>query len=131
MDEAQREEERLEAERLAAEASTRRAEAQARVHEGNQLVAQEKWDEALAAYRAAVEKDPEMSEAWYAIGASEMEENGGTFGGAARVLGFARGGGFFGPVGGHHSAATYGRDVAYKSKASYKSSECQFPILDT
>ena len=40
------------------------------------------------------------------------------FGGAARVLGFARGGGFFGPVGGHHSSATYGRDVAYKSKAS-------------
>ena len=54
-----------------------------------------------------------------------------SFGGAARVLGFARGGGRFGPVGGHHSAATYGRDVAYRSKASYKSSECQLPILDT
>ena len=28
---------------------------------------QEKWDEALAAFRAAAEKDPEMSEAWYTI----------------------------------------------------------------
>ena len=66
----------MKAERLAAEASTRRAEAQARVHEGNQLVAQEKWDEALAAYRAAVELNPEMTEAWFAIGASEAGRNG-------------------------------------------------------
>ena len=35
-----------------------------------------KWDEALAALRAAVEKDPEMSVAWYGIGAAEMAKNG-------------------------------------------------------
>ena len=34
-----------------------------------------KWDEALAAYRAAVEKDPEMSAAWYMIGAAEVAKN--------------------------------------------------------
>ena len=38
---------------------------------------QEKWDEALAAYRAAVEEDPKMSAAWYGIGRVEMEKNGG------------------------------------------------------
>ena len=36
-----------------------------------------KWDEALAALRAAVEKDPEMSEAWFQIGMTEVMKNGG------------------------------------------------------
>ena len=67
----------MKAEQLAAEASTRRAEAQARVHEGNQLVAREKWDEALAAYRAAVEKDPELASAWFGIGGCEIHRDGG------------------------------------------------------
>ena len=37
---------------------------------------QRKFDEAVAAYRAAVEKDPEMSEAWGGIGMAEMMKNG-------------------------------------------------------
>ena len=41
------------------------------------LAAQKKWPEAIAAFRAAVEKDPEMSEAWFQIGYSENEKNGG------------------------------------------------------
>lgn len=38
---------------------------------------QRKWDEALAAFRVAVDKDPEMSEGWYQIGMAEMLKNGG------------------------------------------------------
>ena len=38
---------------------------------------QEKLDKALAAYRAAVEKDPEMSAAWFAIGMAETTKNNG------------------------------------------------------
>ena len=53
-----------------------RATAQARFDEGIAFFVQDKWDEALAAYRAAVEKDPEMSEAWYMIGAAEIAKNG-------------------------------------------------------
>ena len=49
-----------------------RTPTQARYVEGQALFEQAKWDEALAAYRAAVEKDPEMSEAWYQIGLAEM-----------------------------------------------------------
>ena len=41
------------------------------------LAAQKKWPEAIAAFRAAVEKDPEMSEAWFQIGYAENEKNGG------------------------------------------------------
>ena len=41
------------------------------------LAAQTKWPEAIAAFRAAVEKDPEMSEAWFQIGYAENEKNGG------------------------------------------------------
>ena len=33
---------------------------------GQAFFEQRKWDEALAAFRAAAEKDPEMSDAWYA-----------------------------------------------------------------
>ena len=39
---------------------------------------QEKWDEAIKAFRAAAEKDPEMSEAWYGIGVAENMKNGGS-----------------------------------------------------
>ena len=54
-------------------------EARARAHrvQGDENMKQEKWDEALAAFRAAVEKDPEMSKAWYGIGMAEMGRNGG------------------------------------------------------
>ena len=38
---------------------------------------QDKYDEALAAFRAAVEKEPEMSDAWYGIGVAEMEKKAG------------------------------------------------------
>ena len=38
---------------------------------------QKKYDEALAAYRAAVKKDPEMSATWFMIGMVEMAKNGG------------------------------------------------------
>ena len=51
--------------------------AQARFDEGQAFVEQKKWDEALAAYRAAVEEDPEMSEAWYEIGMAETNKHGG------------------------------------------------------
>ena len=37
---------------------------------------QGKFDEALAAFRAAVEKDPEMSAAWYRIGVAKTMKNG-------------------------------------------------------
>ena len=40
---------------------------------------QEKWVEAIAAFRAAVAKDPEMSEAWFKIGATEMMKHGGKY----------------------------------------------------
>ena len=53
-----------------------RTTAQARFDEGQAFVEQKKWDEALAAYRAAVEEDPEMSEAWYEIGMAEIMKNG-------------------------------------------------------
>ena len=53
-----------------------RATAQARFDEGEAFLAQHKWDEAHAAFRAAVEKDPEMSEAWCVIGMVEMQKNG-------------------------------------------------------
>ena len=53
------------------------ATAQARYAEGEAFFEQEKWDEALAAFRAAVEKDPEMSEAWCWIGLAEGAKNGG------------------------------------------------------
>ena len=42
-----------------------RRAARARFGGGGAFFAQGKYDEALAAFRAAVEKDPEMSEAWY------------------------------------------------------------------
>ena len=54
-----------------------RATAQARYDEGEAFFKQGKFDKALAALRAAVEKDPEMSEAWYMMGLAEMEKNGG------------------------------------------------------
>ena len=37
---------------------------------------QRKWDEALAAFRAAAAKDPEMSAAWFAIGVAEGQSSG-------------------------------------------------------
>ena len=39
---------------------------------GQAFFEQAKWGRGAAAYRAAVEKDPEMSEAWYQIGLAEM-----------------------------------------------------------
>ena len=51
--------------------------AQARIDEGEAFFEQKKVDEAIAAFRAAVEKDPEMSAAWYRIGLTEMAKNGG------------------------------------------------------
>ena len=42
-----------------------RRAAEALYAEGDAFLEQEKWDEALAAFRAAAEKDPEMSKAWY------------------------------------------------------------------
>ena len=53
-----------------------RTTAQARYDEGEALRKQGKWDEAMTAYRAAVEKDPEMSAAWFRIGMAEMMKNG-------------------------------------------------------
>ena len=53
-----------------------RTTAQARFNEGEAFFKQKRWDEALAAFRAAVEKDPEMSEAWYEIGMAEIMKNG-------------------------------------------------------
>ena len=53
-----------------------RTTVQARLDEGQAFFGQKKWDEALAAHRAAVEKDPEMSVAWYGIGAAEVAKNG-------------------------------------------------------
>ena len=44
---------------------------------GQAFFEQRKWDEALAAFRVAVDKDPEMSEGWYQIGMAEMLKNGG------------------------------------------------------
>ena len=43
---------------------------------GQAFFEQRKWDEALAAFRVAVDKDPEMSEGWYQIGMAEMLKNG-------------------------------------------------------
>ena len=40
---------------------------------------QMKWDEALAAFRAAVEKDPKMSAAWFMIGFTDNMKNGGKY----------------------------------------------------
>ena len=51
--------------------------ARAAFDKGQAFFKQERWDEALAAYRAAVEKDPEMSDAWYSIGVAEVKKNGG------------------------------------------------------
>jgi tetratricopeptide (TPR) repeat protein len=53
-----------------------RREAQALCVEGDVFVQQEKWDEAIMAFRAAAEKDPEMSAAWYSIAMAECEKNG-------------------------------------------------------
>ena len=44
---------------------------------GQAFFEQRKWDEALAAFRAAVAKDPAMSEGWYQIGMADMLKNGG------------------------------------------------------
>ena len=55
------------------------ATAQAHYDAGEAFYEQGKWDEALAAYRAAVKKDPEMSAAWAGIGASEIAKNGGQY----------------------------------------------------
>ena len=52
------------------------AAAKARYDEGAALVEQQKWDEALAAFRAAVEKDPTMSDAWGGIANAECAKNG-------------------------------------------------------
>ena len=57
--------------------SAARATAQARYDEGEAFRRQFKWDEAIAAYRAAVEKDPEMSAAWCGIGLTEGAKIGG------------------------------------------------------
>ena len=54
-----------------------RVTAQARFDEGNAFYQQAKWDEALAAFRAAVEKDPDMSPAWFAIGMATTMKHGG------------------------------------------------------
>ena len=54
-----------------------RATAQARYDEGEAFFKRGKHDEALAAFRAAVEKDPEMSKAWFMIGVAEVKKNGG------------------------------------------------------
>ena len=53
------------------------AAAKARYDEGEALVDQEKWDEALAVFRAAVELDPESYKAWWGIALSECGKNGG------------------------------------------------------
>ena len=53
-----------------------RRAARARFGGGGAFLAQGKYDEALAAFRAAVEKDPEMSEAWFWIGMAYTEKNG-------------------------------------------------------
>ena len=53
-----------------------RREAQALCVEGDAFVQQKKWDEAIKAFRAAVAKDPEMSDAWFAIGYAEYARNG-------------------------------------------------------
>ena len=54
-----------------------RRAAEALCLEGEAFFEQKKWDEALAAFRAAAAKDPEMSEAWFQIGYAENEKNGG------------------------------------------------------
>ena len=54
-----------------------RREAQALCVEGDVFVQQEKWDEAIKAFRAAAEKDPKMSKAWLMIGLVENRKNGG------------------------------------------------------
>ena len=54
------------------------AAATARYDEGEAFYEQHKWDGALASYRAAVDIDPEMSEAWHGIAAAEFRKNGGT-----------------------------------------------------
>ena len=53
-------------------------EARARAHrvQGDENMKQEKWDEALAALRAAVAEDPSMSDAWCAIGTAETCRHG-------------------------------------------------------
>ena len=62
---------------LAAAPEEVRATAAAKFAEGAALQDQGKFDEALVAYRAAVAKDPAMSEGWYQIGMAEMLKNGG------------------------------------------------------
>ena len=57
--------------------SRRAAQARIGIGEGMEFIKQKKWDEALAALRAAVEIDPEMSTAWCAIGVAEIMKNGG------------------------------------------------------
>ena len=53
-------------------------EARARAHrvQGDENMKQQKWDEALAALRAAVAEDPSMSDAWCAIGTAETCRHG-------------------------------------------------------
>ena len=53
-----------------------RRAAQALCDEGKAFLEQEKWDEALAALRAAVAKDPEMSGAWFAVAYAEGKSSG-------------------------------------------------------
>ena len=61
--------------RIARAQPSARATAQARFAEGEGFLRQGQFDKALAAYRAAVQKDPEMSAAWFAIGMVEMVKN--------------------------------------------------------
>jgi tetratricopeptide (TPR) repeat protein len=51
--------------------------ARAAFDKGQAFFKQERWDEAIAAYRAAAKKDPEMSVAWCGIGLAETMKNGG------------------------------------------------------
>ena len=51
--------------------------AAARFDEGVAFTEQENWPEALKAFRAAAEMDPELSNAWFNIGCAECMMNGG------------------------------------------------------
>ena len=62
---------------LAAKPADVRASAGARFAEGAALQAEGKYDEAVVAYRAAVEADPEMSGAWFSLGCAEFLKAGG------------------------------------------------------
>ena len=61
---------------LAAKPADVRASAGARFAEGAALEAEGKYDEAVVAYRAAVEADPEMSGAWFSLGYAEYRKAG-------------------------------------------------------